>query len=211
MSTDAGKKQASFLLRYALQSFAAIFVAAVLVRTFFVSSVVMSGASMLPNIWPGDFLVGRKWRLNHVDRGAVVVLRCPNTRERICMKRVVGVEGDRIEFLEGQLMINGVGVKDRRLSKDFVTESVMGRSWIVWPAPPGAQTRVKPTVVPPQHVYLLNDKRGDAEDSRAWGPVPTDLLEAKVSLIWLSLDWSNGTQVRSWPQVRWQRIFRTVD
>lgn len=211
MSTDTAKKQASFLLRYAVQSFAAIFVVAVFVRLFFVSSLVMSGASMLPNIWPGDFLVGQKWRLGRVERGDVVVLRCPAAKERICMKRVIGLEGDRIEFLEGQLMINGVAVKDRRLSEDFITETTDGRTWMVWPGKLDALAKVKPAIVPPQHMYLLNDKRGDSEDSRTWGAVPMDLLEAKVSLVWLSLDWTDGDQVRPWPQVRWQRIFRTVD
>jgi signal peptidase I len=211
MSAAMAKKQASFLLRHALQSFGVIFAIAVLVRTFFVSSLVMSGMSMSPNIWPGDFLVGRKWRLSHVLRGDVVVLRCPNTRGRLCMKRVIGLEGDRIEFLGGRLMVNGLEVKERQLSEAFRAEAIGDRTWMVWPAKSSGEAEAKPAIIPPRHIYLLNDKRSDFNDSRTWGAVPMDLLEAKLSFIWLSLDWSDGDQVRTWPEMRWSRFFRSVD
>lgn len=211
-TTDAGKKQADFIVRYALQSFGMILLLAVLIRTSVVSSYVMSGAGMLPGIWPGDFLVGYKWHLVDAKRGDVVILKCPSQKERICLKRVVGVAGDRIEFRQGQLIMNGQPARYKSLGGEFGQESTEGASWPVWPALNATPNTKEPVIVPPQYVYVLNDKRQDLDDSRTWGPLPAELLEARASRVWLSLDWfETGGQVRSWPRVRWSRMLRSID
>jgi signal peptidase I len=210
--TDSAKKQADFVVRYALQSFGMILLLAILIRTFLLSSYVMSGASMLPGIWPGDFLVGFKWRLVEPHRGEVVILKCPNQKERICLKRVVGIAGDRIEFKAGHLVVNGQTAKFKALGGEFGQESVESSSWPVWPGTDAMPNSKEPVIVPPQYVYVLNDKRQDSDDSRSWGPLPTELLEARASRVWLSLDWfEKDGQVRSWPRVRWSRMLRSID
>jgi hypothetical protein len=89
-------------------------------------------------------------------------------------------------------------------------ESLAVGSWAIWPdeEPPNLAS---PVIVPPKMIYLLNDKRSDHEDSRTWGPVPSELLEGKVKRVWMSLDWFDGERVRSWPRVRWSRLFHAVD
>ncbi len=212
-STDTLRKQANFLLRYALQSFAVILILAVLVRTFLFSSYVMSGWSMLPSIWPGDFLIAGKWNLTSIHRGDVVILHCPHVKDRICLKRVVGLAGDRIEFKGGLLVVNGQPAIYQPVSNDVQLEMVAGESWLIWPAPFTGQTEPdgEPVIVPPHSLYLLNDKRSDPEDSRTWGPVKSELLEARALRVWLSLDWYEGDEVRSWPRVRWPRMLRSID
>ncbi|MBX3021514.1 MAG: signal peptidase I [Bdellovibrionales bacterium] len=211
MSTDAGKKQADFVVRYALQSFGLILLIAVLVRIFFISSYVMSGSAMLPSVWPGDFLVATKMHMNEPVRGDVVILRCPGSKERVCLKRVVGIPGDRVEFKAGQLIVNGLPARSRELGSEFVQEKVGDASWAIWPGDKSLDSK-DPIIVPPAYVYVLNDKRADEEDSRSWGPLPADLVEGRASRIWLSLDWfeKNG-EVRAWPRVRWGRMLRGID
>jgi len=203
-------KQLNFLLRYTLQSAATIVLLAVLVRVFFISSYVMSGASMLPSVWPGDFLVAYKWGAQQPKRGEVVALRCPGAKERTCLKRVVGVEGDRIEFKAGQLVLNGEASRVHKVSEELAVERVGEDSWVIW-AQTGAGSSSEPQIIPPGHVYLLNDKRTEAEDSRSWGAISTGDLEARVRFVWLSLDWFEGKKVRSWPRPRWQRMLRSID
>lgn len=209
-STDTAKKQLNFLIRYTLQSASIIVILAVLVRVFLVSSYVMSGASMLPSVWPGDFLIAFKWSVWTPKRGDVVALHCPGARDRTCLKRVIAIQGDRVEFTAGQLVVNGEASRLSRVSNELAVEKIGADSWVIWPSPE-AGTSVAPLVVPPGQVYLLNDKRGDAEDSRSWGPVSRDELEAKVRFVWLSLDWFDGSKVRSWPRPRWQRMLRSID
>jgi signal peptidase I len=207
-STDTSKKQYDFLFRYVLQSAGIIVILATLIRVFFVSSYVMSGASMLPSVWPGDFLVAVKWW--QPKRGDVAALHCPGAREKTCLKRVVGVAGDRVEFLAGQLVVNGDPARMHKVSPELAVEQVGSRSWVIWPQTQAGST-VAPLVIPPGHVYLLNDKRSDQEDSRSWGPIREEDLEARVRFVWLSLDWFEGDKVRSWPRPRWQRILRSID
>lgn len=210
MSTRDQVKQANFVLRYSLQSFGVILLLAVFIRLFLISSYAMSGAAMLPTIWPGDFLIASKWRVQaQLQRGQVVALRCPFVSEGLCLKRVLGLPGDRIEFRGGQLLVNGEAARHRAQGQ-FETESVSGESWAIWPEPANAKA-VLPVVVPPQTVFLLNDKRSDREDSRLWGPVAQDLIEARVRRVWMSLDWYDGERVRTWPRVRWARLMRAID
>jgi signal peptidase I len=207
-ATDTAKKQYEFLLRYVLQSAGIILISAVLLRVFFVSSYVMAGTGMLPSVWPGDFLVAFKW--STPKRGDVAALRCPGAKERTCLKRVIGVEGDRIEFLAGQLVVNGQPSRLRKVSAELAVEQVGKQSWVIWPQSTAGAT-VEALVIPPGQVYLLNDKRSDNEDSRSWGPISDDELEGKVRFVWLSLDWFEGSKVRNWPRPRWHRMLRSID
>jgi signal peptidase I len=208
------KNRADFLVRYSLQFFAVVLILGIGLRTFVVSSFVMSGQSMLPSIWPGDFILAAKWRTQSLRRGDVVALRCPNNRDEICLKRVVGLEGDRIEVDGGRLSVNGELAVLKPLTDHIATEVVSGESWLIWPQssssepePPGSG----PLVVPPQHVYVLNDQREVVTDSRSWGPIKSNLIEARALRVWLSLDWFEEGQVRSWPRLRWERIFRGIN
>lgn len=204
------RKQTDFVFRYALQSFGLIVLVAILIRTFLVSSYVMSGAAMLPSIWPGDFLFAYKVKTDEPKRGEILVLRCPSAKERICLKRVVGVPGDRIEYDQGQLKVNAQPVRGKKLGDEFVQEMVEGTTWAIWPTADTTTTR--PLVVPPAHVYVLNDKRDDGEDSRQWGPLPLNLVEGRAGRVWLSLDWFERTgEVRAWPRVRWDRMFHAIN
>jgi signal peptidase I len=205
---DTPRQQTGFLFRYTLQSFGIIVLLAILIRTFIFSSYAMSGTSMLPTIWPGDFLLASKVRVTELKRGDVVAMRCPQIREKLCLKRVVALPGDRVEFHQGHLTINGQRAQHLPAGP-FETEVVAGGSWAVWPAKePHAPPAV---VVPPQNLYLLNDKRADREDSRTWGPVAEDFLEARILRVWMSLDWYDGEKVRSWPRIRWTRLLRSID
>lgn len=204
------KRQASFFFTYALQSLAIVLIAALLIRAFLLASYVMSGAGMLPSVLPGDFVLAVKIDAERSKRGSVVAIQCPTDKDRICMKRVVGIEGDRIEFQDGDLVVNGRSTRDRALSNDFIQEVQGSHRWVIW-ASDEPEPSVEPVVVPPGHVFLLNDKRSDREDSRRWGVVPSHQIEARVRWIWLSLEWTDGESIRSWPRVRWSRMLRSID
>src|SRR6185312_10917564 len=102
-----------------------------------------------------------------------VALRCPRVHETLCLKRIVGLPGDRIDFEGGHLVLNGEPARYLPAGP-FATESVLGHGWAIWPegAPLGLAA---PVVVPPRTVFLLNDKRADHDDSRTWGTVSEDL------------------------------------
>lgn len=210
--TDRSRKQTDFVLRYALQIFAVVLILGVFLRVFLFSSFVVATWSMLPSIWPGDFLVAAKWHAGRATRGQVMALRCPTVGEQVCLRRVIGLPGDRIEFQDGALWVNGAKALRKPVTDGVELETAEGLSWLIWPSPqmPGADTQAA-IVVPPDAVYVLNDRRADRSDSRDWGPVPIASLEGKALFVWLSLDWYDGDEVRTWPRVRWPRILRGID
>ncbi len=45
-----------------------------------------------------------------------------------------------------------------------------------------------PALVPPDHIFIVGDNRGQSRDSRAIGPVPVDTIKGRVWLIYWPLD-----------------------
>lgn len=206
---ESSSERANFVLRYTLQSLAIVLMVAILLRTFFFSSYAMSGSAMLPTVLPGDFIIGTQLNLKQLKRGSIVALRCPQMKERLCLKRVVALSGDRVEFLRGQLILNGQ-VARYSMRGTFRTEAINGQDWTIWPSL-SPKDAFEPVVVAPHSVFLLNDRRDDLEDSRTWGPVSMDYIESRVLRVWISINWYNGDQVRTWPQIRWDRVLRSID
>ena len=168
-------------MRYALSVFAIVITVGVLARIFFFASYVNSGWAMLPSIWPGDFIFAVQWPVKNLKRGDVVALRCPGSKAQLCLKRVVGLPGDRLEFQSGNVSVNGQPAKHIPISPQVFQESLLGESWLIWPDE-STDLFAEPVVVPPRQVYLLNDKRSvwicsklrRFESGSAWiGSIPT--------------------------------------
>ena len=78
----------------------------VLLRLFFCLSIV-TGASMLPTLQPGDLLVVNKWAYRKAAprRGDLVVIR---DHAELMIKRIVGLPGEEVEVVGGRLHVNGI-------------------------------------------------------------------------------------------------------
>ena len=175
--------------------------------------------SMIPSILAGDRIVVDKLayglripftlqRLAHwaePERGDVVTFVSP-LDERLLVKRVIGLPGDRVALRDNVLSINGKTAIYRELTaaeggsphppQRYFQESILGASHLITLDPEGRSTsdRDLPTsVVPKGHYLLLGDNRDNSEDSRAIGIgfVDRDRILGRATAVAFSLDYEN--------------------
>jgi len=121
----------SFLVKLAIVVF--------IFRSFLFSPFSIPSQSMLSRLYVGDYLFISKWNygyskhslpwslplipgrvFSHLpERGDVVVFKAPPSAKEDYIKRVIGLPGDTIQMVHGQLILNGVAVPKLRVA-DFV-------------------------------------------------------------------------------------------
>ena len=83
---------------------------AFVVRTFIFEPVRVDGSSMLNTLTDGDFMITTKYDylMGDPERFDVVICDYPNTSDgKYRVKRVIGLPGDTVELVAGELYING--------------------------------------------------------------------------------------------------------
>lgn len=209
-----------FLLREYAESLVIAIGLALLVRAFVLTAFHIPTSAMAPTLLPGDFILAYRLPFGvHVagmhmggrppERGEVVVFRCPQNTKNHCVKRVMGLPGDRLQIVKKRLFINGQsaeysastrvdgGIRFEETFPQFQSEIIVSED--------GGLPDLAAVIVPPGHVYMLGDSRDEGEDSRNWGPVPLSSLQARVLWIWMSFDWKGQGF-----NVRWDRLFSGV-
>src|ERR1700716_4014260 len=123
---------------------------------FIYQPVKVEGTSMMPSLEDQERIFVNKfvYRLEPISRGDIVVFRYPRDPSKSYIKRVIGVEGDRIRIDGGQVYVNG-----EALGEDYVPTSY-----------PDARSYPE-MVVPPLSYFVLGDHRSMSNDSRDFGPV----------------------------------------
>jgi signal peptidase I len=152
-----------------------------LVITFAIQTVHVLGLSMYPTLDNNDYLIATKidYRLHPPQRGDIIIMRDPFDSSRDFIKRVIAVPGDRLEIRDGHVYINGQLLDEPYLRQD--------QAWTInntWPLP-GSPDAGRPYLLQPNQYFVLGDNRNASSDSRVFGPVSRDRIEARAWLrIW---------------------------
>ena len=135
-------------------SYLVILIAVILIRTFIVTPVSVSGSSMYSTLDDGDILLLKKYDKSY-ERFDIVVLKYDNDK---LIKRIIGLPGDYIEYSNGKLYINGKSVSDKfsYLTSNFNLKE-LGYDKI-----------------PDNYYLVLGDNRKDSTDSRIIGLIKKD-------------------------------------
>ncbi|MCB0342978.1 MAG: signal peptidase I [Bdellovibrionales bacterium] len=230
-SVRLGVKQ---VLRDYAEALVLAVVLALVVRLFVISAYSVPTSSMDPSLKAGDFVFayklsyglrlpfwpGKKVGQKLPERGDVVVFKCSRqAQSQYCVKRVVGLPGDRVQIHKKRLLLNGkyatysqheLGGAAGNLAKrpaGVLYENIAGSQHLIKITKAGDKDQFGPYVVPPDHVFVLGDNRDSTEDSRDWGAIPVKDVEARVLFVWMSLDWSGHKEGQRLPRVRWNRLF----
>ncbi|MFC3193331.1 signal peptidase I [Marinicella sediminis] len=184
--------------------FLLLFIPHFLINTFVLQYFRMPSESMMPTIHTGDIFKVNKWGCgNHqyfgfvikqqqptddcqVQAGDVVVFQYPPNPSDMYVKRVVGLPGDHVQFIDNRLFINGkvVWLKVHQdQGRTTVYEEVLGdRRYQVMYMNTDHFRNFKFTdvKVPKGHYFVLGDNRDNSSDSRIWGLVPANHLIGRV-------------------------------
>jgi signal peptidase I len=161
-------------------------------------------ASMMPTLLVGDhvlvnkFIYGikipflRKIIVPGKDpkRNDIIVFIFPKDRSKDFVKRVIGVDGDKIEIKNKKIFIN-----DKPYNDTFGLYS----DNVIYPAALEPRDNFGPVTVPKNSLFVMGDNRDQSMDSRYWGFVDLKDVEGKVFMIYWSRDGIEKT-------VRWDRV-----
>lgn len=128
------------------------FLTILLVFTFLFRIVGVSGTSMVPTLQNGNWLAVRAIN-TEIQRGDIVVVTQPNALHEPIIKRVIGLEGDKINinFDTGEVTVNGTV-----LNEPYIAEETHRHFDVAFPV-----------TVPSGCVFVMGDNRNDSLDSRS--------------------------------------------
>ena len=219
----APNQKPSFVLEFGRSTFV-VFLLVFVLRTFIAEPFRIPSKSLVPSLWPGEFILvnkfiyGIKWPLTHrqiIDikqpkRGDIVVFRWPPEPAIFYVKRVIGLPGDTISYVDKRLTINGK-VVPQQLVKGTLDDDATGHVWpvneyrealpgqthLLYRRPQIPAKTMKNIVVPQGQYFMMGDNRDSSNDSRYWGFVPSQNIVGKAFLVWLS-----------WDSLRWRIRWR---
>lgn len=201
------------------RSFFPVLLFVLVIRSFVFEPFRIPSGSMMPTLLQGDYIFVKKYayglRLPVVEtkvvdtgepaRGDVVVFRLPEDPSINYIKRVVGLPGDTIEYVEHQLTVNGKSVPLAR--EDGIAdpgkiprylETLDDREHEILIADPGNSMRDGVYQVPEGHYFMMGDNRDNSRDSRFLGPIPESHLVGEAVRIWMHMD---GLEWPDWGRV----------
>jgi signal peptidase I len=156
----------------------------VFLRSLVFTNYEVEGESMMPTLQDANLLFVNKIgaRFGDLERFDIIVFK-GNTDDYV--KRIIGLPGDRLEYKDDTLYINGKKVNETFLSSyklklvggnltgDFTLEEVTGE-----------------TVIPEDSYFVLGDNRLGSWDSRHFGFVSKKQIVGKVNIrYWPLGDW----------------------
>ena len=153
-----------------------IIIAAIIIipiRTFVAQPFVVSGNSMYPTFANGEYLIVNELAkyTDEYRRGDVVILRYPNDPSKYFIKRVIGLPGETVRMVDGEVWING-----QKLREPYIVPEYRD------------QQSHSPMVVPSGEFYVLGDRRNSSNDSRAWGTVAQKYIYGKAVFVYWPVD-----------------------
>nr|WP_319563950.1 signal peptidase I [uncultured Rhodoferax sp.] len=198
-----------------------------ILRSFLFEPFKIPSGSMIPTLLVGDLILVNKFhyglRLPVLNtkitegtppqRGDVMVFRYPPQPSLDYIKRVVGVPGDEVAYLNKRLTINGkplatnalpeffdedvmhyfpqyeeiLGDKPHRLLNDPARPAyVLGASEFEFKNNCSYSVEGVVCKVPQGHYFMMGDNRDNSADSRYWGFVPDKNIVGKAFFVWMN-------------------------
>ena len=215
---------------------------ALFIRSFFFQPFYIPSSSMEPNLLIGDRLFVSKYSYGYSrhslpfspkiyskrvlskkpERGDVIVFKTPADNRTDYIKRLIGLPGDKIQFIDGDLHINDSQILKTRISTTdtiFCGNSILLVNTFEEKLPNGKKHNTvyrknlsyqnsDEFIIPSKHYFFLGDNRDCSKDSRfltSVGYVNKNNLVGKARIIFFSSDYKIGSIFNFW---NWNKIIR---
>jgi len=142
----------------------AIIILVVIVRVFLITPVRVDGDSMYPNLKDREILLLNKFDKKY-ERFDIVVFNYGDSK---LIKRVIGLPGEHIKFVNNKLYINGKEINDVENVETTLDYDLRQLDY---------------DVIPENTYFLVGDNRGNSTDSRLIGPISKDEIIGKVNIV----------------------------
>lgn len=204
------------------KSFFPVLALVFVLRSFIAEPFQIPSGSMEPTLQVGDFILVNKFTygirlpvlntkvipVNKPERGDVMVFFPPHQPETYFIKRVVGLPGDRVSYVDHQLSINGEAVPQELVEKELsaqppsliIRETLGDTSYTTRKhLQPNRYSQSGSWVVPEGHYFMMGDNRDGSFDSRGWNDlnkdggknlsfVPEEAIVGKAFAVWMHWD-----------------------
>ena len=225
-------------------------VIAIIIRSFLIQPFYIPSSSMEPSLLVGDRLFVTKYSYGfskhsfpfspplfkgrimskEPKRGDVVVFKTPADNRTDYIKRLIGLPGDQVQFIDSNLYINKNEVFKSRVSKKdtiycgnkkidvFTFEELLpnGKTFNTVYLKDYSFQNSDVFTVPKDHYFFLGDNRDCSKDSRfltSVGYVHKNNLVGKAQFIFFSSDRSIGSIFAFWKwnkSLRFNRFFKKI-
>jgi len=146
---------------------------ALVIIVFLYQPVKVEGTSMAPLLSDQERIFINKfvYRFEAIHRGDVVVFWYPLDRSKSFIKRVIALPGETVTIRQGVVMVNGVVVPEPYVPPQYEDVSDYG-----------------PQRVPADSYFVMGDHRISSNDSRVFGPVPSQFIYGRAVFAYWPVD-----------------------
>ena len=223
---------------------------AIIIRSFFIQPFYIPSSSMEPTLLVGDRLFVTKYSYGYSKhsfpfsppifnnrimfsepkRGDVVVFKTPADNRTDYIKRLIGLPGDKLQFIDSNLYLNNSEVIKAKISRNdkiycgnrtidvFTFEEILpnGKVFNSVYLKDYSYKNSDIFTVPKNHYFFLGDNRDCSKDSRflsSVGYVHKDNLVGKAQFIFFSSDRLIGSFFAFWKlhkSIRFNRFFKKI-
>ena len=177
-----------------------------------------------PPIFKGRFL------FSNPERGDVVVFKTPSDNRTDYIKRLIGLPGDTIQFINADVYLNDNQIlktvvskeekifcgKHELIVKTFEEKLINGSIYKASYSKINTFKNSDKFTVPKDHFFFLGDNRDCSKDSRFLsdvGYVHKDNLVGKAQFLFYSSDPKKGSILKFWKwseSIRFKRFFKKI-
>ncbi|MDF2606383.1 MAG: sipM [Bacillales bacterium] len=162
-----------------IKAFVFAILLAFIIRTYLFAPILVDGVSMMPTLHDRNRMIVNKlsYSIGEPKRFDIIVFNA--TVDKDYIKRIIGLPGDHVEYINDKLYINGKAydepyldnlkkdIIDPPLTQDFKLEDIIGKK-----------------TIPKGYLFVMGDNRRYSKDSRSIGVISMKSVVGKANIVY---------------------------